>query len=81
MGGFGHVRVPMVVIYEIVRQRRRNLTVAGKTAVHDIDILIGGGCVSKVECAYAFGHENTRPFSLWSARGGKRQGESGRRDL
>jgi 3-oxoacid CoA-transferase subunit A/glutaconate CoA-transferase subunit A len=57
MGGFGHVRVPMVVIYEIVRQGRRNLTVAGKTAVHDIDILIGGGCVSKVECAYAFGHE------------------------
>lgn len=56
-GGFGHVRVPMVMVYEIVRQKRRNLTVGGKTAVHDIDILIGGGCVSKVECAYAFGHE------------------------
>jgi 3-oxoacid CoA-transferase subunit A/glutaconate CoA-transferase subunit A len=56
-GGFGHVRVPMAVIYEIARQRRRDLTVAGKTAVHDIDILIGAGCVSKVECAYAFGHE------------------------
>ena len=57
IGGFGHVRVPMVMIYEIVRQRRRNLTIAGKTAVHDIDILIGGGCVGKVECAYCFGHE------------------------
>ncbi len=57
IGGFGHIRVPMAVIYEIARQRRRGLAVAGKTAVHDIDILIGAGCVSKVECAYAFGHE------------------------
>jgi acyl CoA:acetate/3-ketoacid CoA transferase alpha subunit len=56
-GGFGHVRVPMAMVYEIARQRRRDLIVAGKTAVHDIDILIGAGCVSKVECAYAFGHE------------------------
>jgi 3-oxoacid CoA-transferase subunit A/glutaconate CoA-transferase subunit A len=57
VGGFGHIRIPMAIIYEIVRQGRQDLTVAGKTAVHDIDILIGGGCVSKVECAYAFGHE------------------------
>jgi acyl CoA:acetate/3-ketoacid CoA transferase alpha subunit len=57
MGGFGHIRIPMALIYEIIRQGRRDLVVAGKTAVHDIDLLIGGGCVSKVECAYAFGHE------------------------
>jgi acyl CoA:acetate/3-ketoacid CoA transferase alpha subunit len=57
IGGFGHVRVPMALVYEIVRQGQRNLAVAGKTAVHDIDILIGAGCVSRVECAYAFGHE------------------------
>lgn len=57
IGGFGHIRVPMVIIYEIIRQGRRDLAVAGKTAVHDIDLLIGAGCVSKVECAYAFGHE------------------------
>jgi acyl CoA:acetate/3-ketoacid CoA transferase alpha subunit len=56
-GGFGHIRTPMALIYEIVRQGRRGLAVAGKTAVHDVDILIGAGCVSKVECAYAFGHE------------------------
>jgi 3-oxoacid CoA-transferase subunit A/glutaconate CoA-transferase subunit A len=30
---------------------------AGKTAVHDADILIGAGCVNKIEVAYAFGHE------------------------
>ena len=57
MGGFGHIRIPMALIYELVRQRKRDLTVIGKTAVHDIDILIGGGCVSRVEVAYAFGHE------------------------
>jgi 3-oxoacid CoA-transferase subunit A/glutaconate CoA-transferase subunit A len=57
MGGFGHIRIPMALIYELVRQNKRNLTVIGKTAVHDIDILIGGGCVSRVEVAYAFGHE------------------------
>jgi acyl CoA:acetate/3-ketoacid CoA transferase alpha subunit len=57
IGGFGHIRVPMVLIYEIIRQGRRNLVMAGKTAVHDIDVLIGGNCVEKVECAYSFGHE------------------------
>jgi 3-oxoacid CoA-transferase subunit A/glutaconate CoA-transferase subunit A len=56
-GGFGHIRIPMALIYELVRQRKRDLTVIGKTAVHDIDILIGGGCVSRVDVAYAFGHE------------------------
>jgi acyl CoA:acetate/3-ketoacid CoA transferase alpha subunit len=56
-GGFGHIRIPMSAVYEIIRQERRDLAVAGKTAVHDIDLLIGAGCVSRVECAYAFGHE------------------------
>ncbi len=55
--GFGHIRVSMAFIYEIIRQERRGLVMACKTAVHDIDLLIGAGCVSKVECAYAFGHE------------------------
>jgi glutaconate CoA-transferase subunit A len=56
-GGFGHIRIPMAFIYEIIRQGRRDLAMAGKTGVHDIDVLIGAGCVSKVECAYSFGHE------------------------
>jgi acyl CoA:acetate/3-ketoacid CoA transferase alpha subunit len=57
IGGFGHVRVPMVLVYEIIRPHRRDLAIAGKTATHDIDILIGAGCVSRVEVAYSFGHE------------------------
>jgi acyl CoA:acetate/3-ketoacid CoA transferase alpha subunit len=73
MGGFGHIRIPMALIYELVRQRKRDLTVIGKTAVHDIDILIGGGCVSRVEVAYAFGHELRGLSSC-----GRRAVESGR---
>lgn len=56
-GGFGHVRVAMAAIYEIIRQRKRHLVLAGKTAVHDGDILIASGCVDRVEVAYTFGHE------------------------
>lgn len=57
MGGFGHVRVSMAVIYEIIRQKKQNLTITGKTAVHDLDLLVGSGCVNTVEVAYSFGHE------------------------
>lgn len=56
-GGFGHVRTPMAVIYEIIRQRKRDLVLACKTGVHDADVLISSGCVAKVEVAYAFAEE------------------------
>jgi 3-oxoacid CoA-transferase subunit A/glutaconate CoA-transferase subunit A len=56
-GGFGHIRVSMAIVYEIIRQRKRNLSMAGKTAVHDLDVLVGSGCVNKAEVAYSFGHE------------------------
>ncbi len=57
MGGFGHVRVSMAAIYEMIRQKRRRLTLAGKTAVHDCDLLLSSGCVDRIEVAYSFGHE------------------------
>jgi acyl CoA:acetate/3-ketoacid CoA transferase alpha subunit len=57
LGGFGHVRVPMTAVYEIIRQRKRDLLLAGKTAVYDADVLIGSGCVTRIEVAYSFGHE------------------------
>lgn len=56
-GGFGHVRVSMAAIYEIIRQKKTKLIVPGKTAVHDLDVLVAAGCVDKVEVAYSFGHE------------------------
>jgi acyl CoA:acetate/3-ketoacid CoA transferase alpha subunit/acyl CoA:acetate/3-ketoacid CoA transferase beta subunit len=57
MGGFGHVRVSMAIVYEIIRQQKKHLTMFGKTAVHDLDVLVGSGCVDNVEVAYSFGHE------------------------
>ncbi len=56
-GGFGHVRVSMAFAYEIICQRWRDLAVLTKTGVHDVDLLIGAGCVRMVEVAYVFGHE------------------------
>jgi glutaconate CoA-transferase subunit A len=57
IGGFGHIRIPMALIYEIVRQRIKNLSVSGHTAVQDIDVLMAGGCVSAVDIAYVVGFE------------------------
>jgi acyl CoA:acetate/3-ketoacid CoA transferase alpha subunit len=73
MGGFGHIRVSMAAIYEMIRQGRRNMAMAAKTAVHDVDVLIGGGVVDRVECAYAFGHElrGLSPTGRRAAEGGR----------
>lgn len=56
-GAFGQIRISMAIIYEIIRQRKRNLIMAGKTATHDADLLITSGCVDRVESAYICGHE------------------------
>lgn len=45
-------REPMAVSYEIIRQRKRNLGFITDTACDSAEILIAGGCVSRVECAY-----------------------------
>ncbi len=73
LGGFGHVRVSMAAIYEIIRQKKGNLAVSGKTAVHDLDCLIAAECVSKVEAAYSFGHElrGLSPASRRAVEGGQ----------
>ena len=47
----------MAIIYEIVRQGIKNLSVAGHTAVQDLDVLMAGGCVSAVDIAYVVGFE------------------------
>ncbi|HAX98159.1 MAG TPA: CoA transferase subunit A [Candidatus Atribacteria bacterium] len=45
-------REPMAVSYEIVRQRKKNLEFITDTTVDAAEILIAGGCLKKVECAY-----------------------------
>ena len=79
-GGFGHVSVSMAIVYEIIRQKKRNLALAGKTAVHDLDILVGTGCVNRVEAAYSFGHELRGLSPRLEADGEDRQVQGGGRN-
>ncbi len=72
-GGFGHVRISMAIIHEIIRQGRRELVLAGKTGVYDADMLIAARCVNRIEVAYAFGHElrGLAPASRRRVEGGE----------
>jgi len=45
-------RGPNLVINEIIRQRKRDLWVAGKFTYVDVGLLVGAGCVSKVDTGF-----------------------------
>ena len=51
-GGFTTQRHPMAFVYELIRLKRRNLYLFGHSPGGDWDILIGAGCVGRVELAY-----------------------------
>jgi glutaconate CoA-transferase subunit A len=51
-GGFTTQRHPMAFVYELIRRKRRNLYLFGHSPGGDWDILIGAGCVKRVELAY-----------------------------
>ncbi len=51
-GGFGFQRPPMAFAHELVRQRKRNLTIYTCGSEIDIDILAGARVVSKFELAF-----------------------------
>jgi glutaconate CoA-transferase subunit A len=51
-GGFTTQRHPMAFVYELVRLKRRDLYLFGHSPGGDWDILIGAGCVKRVELAY-----------------------------
>lgn len=51
-GGFTTQRHPMAFVYELVRLKRRNLYLYGHSPGGDWDVLIGAGCVKRVELAY-----------------------------
>ena len=51
-GGFTVQRHPMAFVYELVRLKRRDLYLFGHSPGGDWDILIGAGCVKRVELAY-----------------------------
>lgn len=56
-GGFGHVRIPTAVLYEIIRQNKRNLGLAGHTSIYDSDILASTGCLNRCDISYVVGYE------------------------
>jgi glutaconate CoA-transferase subunit A len=51
-GGFTTQRHPMAFVYELIRLQRRRLYLFGHSPGGDWDILIGAGCVKRVELAY-----------------------------
>ena len=53
IGGFTVSRNPMAAVYEIIRQGRRGLHLYAHSNGQGVDELIGGGCVDRLEIAYA----------------------------
>ena len=52
IGGFSITRNPMALAYEIVRQRVRDLHIVCHSHGQALDVLIGAGCVGRLEIAY-----------------------------
>jgi glutaconate CoA-transferase subunit A len=63
VGGFGANRTPIAACHEIVRQGRKNMAFAGKTATHDFQILAAGEVFDRLDVAYIVGLE-ARGLSL-----------------
>ncbi|OPY80542.1 MAG: Glutaconate CoA-transferase subunit A [Syntrophorhabdus sp. PtaU1.Bin153] len=52
LGGFTVARNPMAIVYEIARQAIRNIHLVCHSNGQALDVLIGAGCVRRVEIAY-----------------------------
>ncbi|MYZ47026.1 CoA transferase subunit A [Propylenella binzhouense] len=52
IGGFANYQRPMAFVRELVRQRRRDLTVVGTVSGIEVDMLAGAGALKKVETSY-----------------------------
>ena len=51
IGGFGVSGHPMALLYQLVRQGARELTLIGITNGNDVDLLVGAGCLRRLETA------------------------------
>jgi glutaconate CoA-transferase subunit A len=52
IGGHSHRRHPMALLYEVVRQGKRNLQLIGWNNGIDVDLLVGANCVAGVQTSY-----------------------------
>ncbi|MDA3792020.1 MAG: CoA transferase subunit A [Desulfobacula sp.] len=67
IGGFTLNRNPMAAVYEIIRQNIKNLHLYAHSNGTGLDELIGAGCISKLEIAYA-GNGKAAPTCIRFAR-------------
>lgn len=52
LGGFSVHHHPMAFIYELIRKGVKDLTLVQHVSSNDVDILVGAGCVKKLEVSY-----------------------------
>jgi len=48
LSGFGMVRNPLPLVFELIRQGRKDLTISQSLISFDADLLVGAGCVRKI---------------------------------
>jgi glutaconate CoA-transferase subunit A len=53
IGGFTINRNPMAAVYEIIRQKKRDLHLYAHSNGQGVDELVGAGCVDRLEIAYS----------------------------
>ncbi|MEP7457281.1 CoA-transferase [Phyllobacterium sp. SB3] len=52
IGGFAVYQRPMAFLRELIRQKRKDLTIVGTANGVDVDMLVGAGCVRRIETSY-----------------------------
>ncbi len=52
IGGFSMHNHPTAFVYELIRRGIKNLCIVSHVSADDVDILIGAGCVKRVETSY-----------------------------
>lgn len=52
LGGFAIYQRPMALVRELIRKRRRDLTIVGTVSGNEVDLLAGAGCLARVETSY-----------------------------
>lgn len=57
VSGLSTNRIPMSIVHEVARQRRKHLGFAGHSSTHDFQVLVGADCIDRCDCAYAIGLE------------------------
>lgn len=52
IGGMSVHNHPMAFVYELIRKKVKDLTIVGHVSADDVDILVGAGCVKRIEISY-----------------------------